>query len=153
MAKKKEEKRKTSSALSSVFLALSVVVSLVIVGTIARSYLAEKRRTANIYYGSVADFDQPACVVHQRLLEATPEYEELRALLEKEEVERGGPEAARLLSDAADRVADAIRTYAEENGYDLVAEAAYWERHAPRGSAAGDVTEDVIEVIRRTGRG
>jgi nucleotide-binding universal stress UspA family protein len=153
MAKKKVEKRKTSSTLSSVFLALSVVVSLVIVGAIVRSHIAENRRAANVYYGSVADFSQPVCVVHQRLLEATPEYQELRALLEREEVDRDDPEAAKLLSDAADRVADAISTYAKENGYDLVAEADYWEKHAPRGTAAGDVTEDVIELIRRESRG
>jgi nucleotide-binding universal stress UspA family protein len=153
MAKKPVEKRKTSSILSSIFLVLSVTVSLVIVGAMVRSYIAEKRRAANVYYGSVGDFDQPVCVVHQRLLEATPEYQELRALLEKEEVDRDDPEAARLLSDAAETVADAIRTYANENGYDLVAEAAYWERHAPRGTAAGDVTEEVVQVIRRMSSG
>jgi len=153
MAKKKAEKRKTSSTLSSLFLAFSVVVSLVVVGAIARSYLAEKQQAANIYYGSVADFSRPVCIVHQRVLEATPEYQELRALLEKEEVGRNDPEATRLMSDAAGRAAEAISTYAKENGYDLVAEAAYWERHAPRGTSAGDVTEDVIELVRRMNRG
>ena len=152
MAKKPVEKGKTSSKMSSIFLALSVVVSLVVIGVMARSYFTEKRRTANVYYGSVADFNQPVCVVHQRLLEATPEYQELTGLLEKQELGPDDPEAARLLSEAADRVADAIRAYANENGYDLVAEVAYWERHAPRGTAAGDVTQDVIEVIRRMNR-
>ncbi len=153
MGKKTAEKRKTSSTMSSIFLALTVVALLALVGAIARSYVMEKRRTTNIYYGSVADFEQPACVVHKRLIESTPEYRELTALLEKKESSRDEPEAARLMSDAAERVAYAISTFAKENGYDLVAEAAYWERHAPKRSAAGDVTEEIIEIIRRMNRG
>jgi len=146
---KKEETRKTSSTLSSIFLAASLVLLVVIVAAMVRSYVFDKMRAANIYYGTVSDFEQPACVVYQKLIEATPEHRELTRLLEEEELDRNDPEARELMSDAADRVANAISEFAENNDYDLVAEVTYWEKHAPRRVAAGDATEEIIGIIRR----
>ena len=148
MAKKKEEKQKRSSALSSILLASSLVILVAIAGTIVRSHILDKMQTANTYYGDPSDFEKPVCVVYQELVETTPEHQELTRLLSEEGIDRNDPEARILMADAAERVTNAIEKFAKANEYDLVCEAAYWEKYAPRDVVAGDVTDRVIEVIR-----
>jgi len=147
MAKTKQKPEK-SGALSTIFLALSLVAVAAIVGGIVHAHLRDKERKANTYYGDPADFESPACVVYQRLIEATPEYQELTRLLEENGIDRNDPKASDLTVAAADRVAGAIAKFAEENACDLVCELEYWKKFATSGETAGDVTDSVVDIIR-----
>ena len=146
---KKKQNREKSGALSTILLALSVVVVAAIVAGIVLSQLRYRASETYTYYGDTAHYERPVCVVYQRLIEATPEHQELTKLLDEESIHRDGPEARELSSGAAERVAGAIAKYAEENGCDLVCEVEYWKKLATEGAAAGDVTDSVVEIIRR----
>jgi nucleotide-binding universal stress UspA family protein len=143
-----KERKEKSGTLSTIFLTLSVLVVVAIVAGIVHSQFRNKRREANTYYGDPTDFENAVCVVYQRLVEATSEHQELTKLLEEKSIDRDDPEARELASAAAERVTSAIAKYAEENGYDLVCEVAYWKKFATRGAAAGDVTDSIVEIIR-----
>ena len=145
--KKKKEKDK-SGTLSTLVLALSLVVVAVIVAGIVRSQIRDRAQKANTYYGDPARFERPACVVYERLIEATPEHQELTRLLGEKSIDRDDPEAQKLMANAEQRVADAIAKFAEQNECDLVCEVDYWKEVATRGAAAGDVTESVLEIMR-----
>lgn len=148
--KKQKEKRKQekSGKLSTVLLTLSVVLVVAVVAGIVYSHFRDKAREANTYYGDPANFERPVCVVYQRLIEATPEHQELTKLLGEKSIDREDPEARELASAAAERVANAITKFAQENDFDLVCEVEYWKKSAARGAAAGDVTESIVEIIR-----
>lgn len=148
MAKKNQQKKEKSGALSTVLLALSLVVVAAIVAGIVHSLVRDKVQKANTYYGDPAHFERPVCVVYQRLIEATSEHQELTKLLDEKSVDRDGPEARKLMADAEDRVANAIAKFVEENECDLVCEVEYWKKLATKGAAAGDVTDSVVEIIR-----
>lgn len=147
MPKKKQDKEK-SGALSTIFLALSVVVVVAIVAGIVHTHLRDRERKANTYYGDPADFERPVCVVYQRLIEATPENQELAKLLGENSIDRDDPQASELMSEAADRVAGAIAKFADENECDLVCELEYWKKVATGGETAGDVTDSIVDIIR-----
>jgi len=151
MAKKKQQQKKKdkSGTLSTLVLASSLVVVAVIVAGIVRSQIRDRAQKANTYYGDPTRFERPACVVYKRLLEATPEHQELTRLLGEESIGRDDPEAQKLAAGAEERVADAIAKFAEENECDLVCEVDYWKEVATRGASAGDVTESVLEIMRR----
>lgn len=148
MTKKKENEQQKSSTLSTIVLALSLVVLALIAAAIVHSHVRDKVQKANVYYGDPARFERPVCVVHQRLIEATPEHQELMRLWDEEGVDRADPGAQDLMSEAAERVAGAIAKFAEENECDLVCELEYWRKFAARGETAGDVTDSIVEIIR-----
>ena len=145
---KKKQKQEKSGKLSTILLTLSVVLVLAVVAGIAHSHLRDKAREANTYYGDPANFENPVCVVYQRLIEATPEHQELTKLLGEKSVNPDDAQARELMSEAAERVANAIAKFAQENEFDLVCEVDYWKKSASRGAAAGDVTESIVEIIR-----
>lgn len=146
--KKQKKKQEKSGTLSTIVLALSLVVVAAIAAGIVHSQFRDKERKVNTYYGDPANFERPVCVVYQRLIEATPEHQELTKLLDENSIDRNDPQASELMSEAADRVAGAIAKFAEENECDLVCELEYWKKFATRGETAGDVTDSIVDIIR-----
>lgn|GEM_PF-1263792 len=146
--KKQKEKQEKSGKLSTILLTLSVVLVVAVVAGMAHSHFRDKAREANTYYGDPADFERAACVVYERLIEATPEHQELTRLLDEKSIDQDDDQARQLMSEAAERVANAITEFAQENEFDLVCEVEYWKKSATRGTTAGDVTESIVEIIR-----
>jgi len=142
---------KKSRVLSTAALAASLAVLVAVVAAISYTQLADRREKSNVYYGK-ATFERPACVVYQKLLEATPEYQELTKLLGEKQIDRGDPKATSLMSSADDKVRRAISQFAKENGYDYVCELSYWEKKTHRGTAAGDVTDQIADLIRQAAK-
>ncbi len=145
---KKKQKQEKSGKLSTILLTLSVVLVVAVVAGIVYSHLRDKAREANTYYGNPADFENPVCVVYQRLIEATPEHQELTKVLGEKSVESDDARARELMFEAAKRVDDAITRFAQENQVDLVCEVEYWKKLAAKGTAAGDVTDSIVEIVR-----
>jgi hypothetical protein len=152
MAKKKQQQKKKkekSGTLSTLVLASSLVVVAVIAAGIVRSQVRDRAQKVNTYYGDPARFERPACVVYKRLIEATPEHQELTRLLGEQSIGRDDPETRELMASAEERVANAIARFAEENECDLVCEVDYWKEVATRGASAGDVTDSVLEIMQQ----
>jgi hypothetical protein len=95
-----------------------------------------------IFFGDPKDFDAPAAVNIGKVIEATPEYQEIKT----EKIKRGTGKYWILLSKATDCAVAAIAEVAKELNYDLVAENSYLIGLKPKVTAE-DVTKSVVEKI------
>ncbi len=95
-----------------------------------------------IFFGDPKDFDAPAAVSIGKVIEATPEYQEIKT----EKIKRGTGKYWILLSKATDCAVAAIAEVAKELNYDLVAENSYLIGLKPKVTAE-DVTKSVVEKI------
>ena len=96
-----------------------------------------------IFFGDPKAFDSPAAVDIQTIIEATPEYQEIK----KDKIKRGTAKYWILLSKATDRAIEAIAGVAEDEAYDLIAARDYLKDLKPK-VAAEDITKTVIENIK-----
>jgi len=74
-----------------------------------------------IFFGSPTSFSNPAEVDVEAVIKATPEHKEIK----KKKIDRGTGRYWILHSNATNRAHRAIRDYAENSGYDLVANIDY----------------------------
>ena len=96
-----------------------------------------------IYFGDPKAFDSPAGVIMEKIIQATPEYKEIR----KKKVKPGTGKYLILLSKATDRAMGAIAEVAEEQQYDLIAAKTYLKGLDPK-VAAEDATKLAVEKFK-----
>jgi hypothetical protein len=95
-----------------------------------------------VYFGAPSAFDNPAEVDYERLVRATPEYEEIQS----KNIERGTGRYWILLSRASDRVGRLVSTIGNEGEYDLIASYGYLGSLDPE-IPATDITDSVLEAL------
>ncbi|MCP4643948.1 MAG: hypothetical protein GY851_26125 [bacterium] len=128
------------------FHAVSLVVA-VLIGfaaaaeqmSIPKTQIDEKK----IFWGSSADFSNPAEVNYEKVVQATPEYKALK----KKKLQRGTGKYWILMTQASERSVKAIRSTGEKQGYDLVCSAGYLGSLDPA-VPADDITKDVLKAAK-----
>ncbi|MEK7793216.1 MAG: hypothetical protein AAB353_01735 [Candidatus Hydrogenedentota bacterium] len=81
-----------------------------------------------VFWGNPGKFEKAASVNVNKVIRATPEYEEIK----KEKVERGTGKYWILLSEATDRAVKAISEVAGETEFDFIAAEGYLESLEPK---------------------
>ena len=74
-----------------------------------------------IYWGSSSSFEKPGEIDYERIIQATPEYSEIKA----KRIQRGTGKYWILLSQASDRVVRSISQVGQKTEYDLIAARGY----------------------------
>lgn len=108
----------------------------------AYSIPKEQVDEAKIHFGAADTFEKPAAVDIVALMKATPEYEMVR----KKKIKTGSGEFHTYVAKAGARANRAIKDFAEDSEYDLIASAEYLESLDPP-IEAEDITESIIEVM------
>jgi len=96
-------------AAAFVFMVASAVAE-------AYSIPQDKVDTQKVYYGSPAEFERPAEVHYERIVRATPEFEEIR----KKKIESGTARYWILISKASDHAVRLISEIGRELEHDLI---------------------------------
>jgi hypothetical protein len=126
--------------------ALAFCVGLVVTGgsalaegfTIPPDQLDRKQ----IYYGAPSSFEKPAEVDYERVVRATPEFQEIQS----QNIERGTGRYWILLSRASDRVGRLVVSVGNQEEYDLIASHGYLASLEPE-IPAEDITEVVLAAL------
>ncbi|MHC4605718.1 MAG: hypothetical protein ACYTAF_02125 [Planctomycetota bacterium] len=92
-----------------------------------------------VYYGSLDDAKKPAEIVAQKVFDKIPEYREIK----NKGLDEDDPEYWSLLSKANDKFYEAVRTVAQDKGYDVVVE----KGSADLKKKAPDITQKVIGAL------
>ncbi len=111
------------------------------------SIAAENLDEKKIYYGTASEFSQPAEIDYKRLIQATPEYQEVK----DENIERGTGKYWILLSRASNRVVNVVSEVGESSDYDLIAALGYLGGLDPS-IPAEDITETVLEALETSAK-
>lgn len=123
-------------------LLAAVVLALGVSAASASTYSIPSNNveTQKIYWGTASGFDKPAEIDFEKVVKATPEYQEIK----KKKVEQGTGKYWILFSQASDRAVRAVSEVGEETPYDLVAAAGYLGSLEPA-IPADDITKQVIK--------
>ena len=125
-------------------MGLAVVFCLLVPAGLAAgdSIPKDKVDESKIYHGSASSFEKAAEVDIDKVLEATPEYQEIS----KDKVKRDTGKYWLLQGDASNRVIKAIKEVAEKTDFDLIAEKGYLGKLKPPVESE-DITKLVVEKI------
>jgi len=126
----------------STFLFLTAAILITPLASASQSIPEAQIDDQQIFWGSPVDFDTPGEVDLDAVLEATPEYKEIR----RENVQRDTARYWILLGNATNRAIRAVATVAEESGYDLVAKKGYLTSLDPP-IASDDITKLVLQKL------
>jgi len=100
------------------FLSLATCMFAMVASAVAEAYSIplDKLDTQKVYYGSAAHFEKPAEVNYERIVRATPEFEEIR----KKRIESGTARYWILISKASDHAVRLISEVGRELEHDLI---------------------------------
>lgn len=99
---------------------------------------------SKVYWGQADAFDKPAEVKYEKIVQATPEYKELK----KDKIKRGTGRYWILLSKASDRAVGLIAKVGQETDYDLIAAEGYLASVNPDIKPT-DVTKKVLKALAK----
>jgi hypothetical protein len=139
----------TPVALGYLLVAACLVVFLGWNSAIAQAYSipAEQLDRKLVYFGAPSAFDKPAEVDYERVMRATPEFEEIQS----KNIERGTGRYWILLSRASDRVGRLVSTIGNESEYDLIASSGYLGSLDPE-IPAEDITDTLLEALQASAK-
>lgn len=123
-------------------LCCAVVLCAVPRAAFASEYSIASPDRRQIFYGSAAGFDKPAEIDYAKVIEATPEYKEVK----KKKIQRGTGRFWILMSQASERAVRAIADVGRKTDNDLIARSGYLGSLEPPIPAV-DVTKLVLKVI------
>lgn len=103
---------------------------------------AEQLDRKQVYFGAPSSFEKPAEVDYERVVRATPEYQEIQS----QSIERGTGRYWILLSRASDRVGRLVSTIGNQEDYDLIASQGYLGSLEPE-IPAEDITDVVLSAL------
>ena len=121
---------------------------LLTLGARAHEIPKEEQDRQKIYYGSPTSFEKPAEVGFVEVIEATPEYTEIK----KKKIKRGTGKYWILMSRASDRAVRTIAKVGEETEYDFIAARGYLGS-LKQPISADDITKDVIKALDKEEEG
>jgi hypothetical protein len=102
----------------------------------------EKVNPQKVFFGKANAFDKPGNVNYEKVIKATPEYEEVV----KKKVQPGTGRYWILLSQASDRAVRVISEVGQESGYDFIAAQGYLGSLEPP-IPAEDITQLILNKL------
>lgn len=103
----------------------------------------DKVDESKIYHGSPSSFEKAAEVDIEKVMIATPEYQEIT----KNKIKRGTAKYWLLQGDASNRALKAVSEVAKETDYDLIAEKGYLGKLEPAVESK-DITKLVVSKLK-----
>jgi Skp family chaperone for outer membrane proteins len=124
------------------FRSLALLVSLVI-ANLGGSLQAQVdlKSDAVVYFGSASNTTAPASIDEDKVREATPEWQTIKA----EGVRKGSARYKILMAEADKRIREAVRDVASTNSKDLVVRSG--DVSDAKGKDVIDITNEVVEKL------
>jgi len=124
-----------------------IVVTALLIGpwsALALAIAPEHVDQQRVFWGDPKGFDTPAEVDYRAVVQATPEYSELR----KKKVEKGSAKYWILLNNASERALRVIGEVAVSTEYDLVVDKGFLGELTPP-LEGKDITSQVLDILAK----